>query len=109
VALPRDEASYEWTNTPWRTEPAPWNLETGLECTVGIPPTRVMVREVQRYDPPRNLGWLPRPTKGLSVVEAALQDDEDAGYVLYLDGAEPVRLSPAKNSVRRWQIRRLAN
>jgi len=91
VALPREESSPEWTNTPWRVQPESHKLEVGGRCVVGIPRTRVLVRRIQEYDPPRSLGWLPRPTAGVGVVEAGIgQDDEEAGYVLYLDGAEPI-------------------
>jgi hypothetical protein len=96
VALPCDELSAEWSNTPWRVEPDPSDLKVGSRCMVGIPPTRVVVREVQEYDPPRSLGWLPKPTIGLSVAEVGDdQDDEDVGYLIYLDGAEPVQVRRA--------------
>jgi hypothetical protein len=91
LALPRDESSPEWANTPWRVEPCLAELEVGSSCMVGIPETRVFVREVQEYDPPRSLGWLPKPTAGLSVVEnGSRQSDENAGYLIYLNGGEPV-------------------
>jgi hypothetical protein len=90
VALPRDAGSREWANTPWRVEPGAGELEAGDACRVGIPPTRVIVRAVRGYVPARDVGWLPRPTLGLSVVPAGDEDDEEAGYLVYLDGAEPV-------------------
>jgi hypothetical protein len=90
VALPRSESNPEWANTPWRVEPPPRELKAGSSCMVGIPPSRVLVREVQEYDPPCDLGWLPRPTMGLSVVDARDEDAEDAGYLVHLDGAEPI-------------------
>jgi hypothetical protein len=93
VALPWDAGSREWVNTPWRTEPDVGELETGDTCWVGIPPTRVVVRAVLRYSPARDLGWLPRPTLGLSVVAAGDKDDDEAGYLVYLDGAEPVSVT----------------
>lgn len=92
LALPRHETNPEWANTPWRVEPDPSELAVGDICMVGIPATRVLVREVQEFDPPRALGWLPKPTLGLSVVEVGdHQDDESAGYLIYVDGAEPIQ------------------
>lgn len=90
VALPRIESSQEWGNTPWRVEPSSGELKVGDSCMVGIPPTRVIVRNVKIFDPPRSLGWLPKPTAGADVVEVGRQDDEEAGYMIYLDGAEPI-------------------
>jgi hypothetical protein len=90
LALPRDESNYEWANTPWRVEPSPAELEVGSSCMVGIPRTRVMVRRVYEFDPPRSLGWLPKPTAGIGVVEVGRREDEEAGYMVYLDGAEPI-------------------
>lgn len=90
LALPRNESSLEWANTPWRVEPSPEELNAGDTCMVGIPPTRIIVRRVYEYDPPRSLGWVPKPTAGLGVVESAMLDNEEAGYLVYLDGAEPI-------------------
>jgi hypothetical protein len=91
LALPRIEASHEWANTPWRVDPSPEELEVGMSCMVGIPRTTVLVRRVYEYDPPRSLGWLPKPTAGVGVVEVgSRQEDEEAGYLVYLDGAEPI-------------------
>lgn len=97
MALPRSEASREWANTPWRVNPSPEELEAGGSCVVGIPRTRVLVRKVYEYDPPCSLGWLPKPTAGVGVVEVGLSDDEEAGYEVYLDGAEPITFEQAGN------------
>lgn len=93
VALPRDAGHHEWANTPWRAEPDPGELQADNTCQVGIPPTRVLVRAVHDYAPGRDLGWLPRPTLELSVVSVGDQNDEEAGYMLYLDGAEPISVT----------------
>jgi hypothetical protein len=93
MAFPVDDESFEWQNTPWRLEPDPSELVVGASCMVGIPPTRVVVQDVENFDPPRDLGWLPRPTLGLAVVSAGqYQDHPDAGYMLYLDGPEPIEV-----------------
>jgi hypothetical protein len=93
VALPWDADSREWVNTPWRVEPDAGELEAGATCWVGIPPTRGIVRALYKYAPARDVGWLPRPTLGLGVVPVGHEDDEEAGYLVYLDGAEPVSVT----------------
>jgi hypothetical protein len=93
VALPWDGDSREWANTPWRVEPDTGELERGDTCWVGIPPTRVIVRAVCNYAPAKDVGSLPRPTLGLSVVSVGDEDDGEAGYLVYLDGAEPVSVT----------------
>ena len=93
--FPRDPRHYDWSNTPWHLEPDSDQLETGDTCQVGIPPTRVLVREVYDFDPPEDLGSLPRPTRGLAVVAVNEQDNEDAGFILYLDGRDPISVTLA--------------
>src|SRR4051794_32558850 len=66
VAFPVDLESFEWTNTPWRLEPDADSLPQGDSCMVGIPSSPVLVRAVRRFERPWDLGWLPRPTVGLS-------------------------------------------
>ncbi|WUD77059.1 hypothetical protein OG937_37820 [Streptomyces sp. NBC_00510] len=71
---------------------------------MSIPPTRLYVGHYEEYDPPRNLGWAPAPTAGLYVVPPERWDVnvedvdmEDAGYMLYLRGAEPIQWEPVKD------------
>jgi hypothetical protein len=41
--------------------------------------------------PLRDVGWLPRPTRGLGVVPAGESENNlEAGYLIYIDGAEPI-------------------
>jgi hypothetical protein len=74
-------------------EPDAGGLEAGDACRVGIPPTRVIVREVRSYAPAKDVGWLPRPASGLSVVPIDGEGDQEAGYLVCLDGAEPVSVT----------------
>jgi hypothetical protein len=90
--LPCDEAHPEWV--PYQLEPAAPELHAGDVCTVSIPPTRLFY---EAYDPPRNLGWVPAPTAGIYVVPPENRDEEDAGCMLYLDGAEPIRIDPIED------------
>jgi hypothetical protein len=88
--LPCDDTYPEWV--PYRLEPAVPELRAGDMCTVSIPPTRVYVGYYEVYDPPRNLGWAPAPSAGIYVVPPENKDEEDAGCMLYLGGAEPIHI-----------------
>lgn len=92
LGFPRDAEAYDWCNTPWRLEPDPSELEVGDSCFVGIPPTEVRVTGIERYEPPGDFGFLPRPDYVLEVVPVDMVDDEEAGYVLYLNGEEPIEV-----------------
>ncbi|WP_405917811.1 hypothetical protein [Streptomyces sp. NBC_00728] len=99
LAFPRSSNSFEWLNTPWRIEPDAEDLNEGDVCMVGIPPTRVIVRAVHAYHPAKELGWLPRPNAGLSVVPVGeFEDDDEAGYLIYPDGAEPIVIQQISES-----------
>ncbi|MFF9281070.1 hypothetical protein [Streptomyces griseosporeus] len=119
VRVTRDEISVEW---PWgRTDPESalgWNgrraipratpagawgglfqvapggepLRAGGVCRVGIPETLVRVVDTGRYDPPLDVGWLPRPHTLLIVVPAdrAWADGDDEGDTIELEPAAPL-------------------
>jgi len=91
-ALPYGEARTEWV--PYRVEPDPAGLRVGDVCTVSIPPTRLVVGFYEEYDEPRNLGWTPAPTAGISVMPEHGLDEEYDGCVLYLGGAMPITVEP---------------
>ncbi|MFE2586728.1 hypothetical protein [Streptomyces sp. NPDC059378] len=97
VALPHGDSHQEWS--PYRLEPAASALRVGDVCTVCIPPTRLYVGHYEEYRPPRSLGWAPAPTAGLYVVppERMDLDMEDAGYMLYLGGSDPIRVEPVED------------
>lgn len=90
MGFPRDPDALDWCNTPWRLEPDSSDLQTGDPCFVGIPPTEVRVTAIEKFDPPADFGFLPRPDVVLEVVPIDLVDDEEAGYVIYLNGEEPI-------------------
>lgn len=92
-SLPCEESHAEWV--PYRLEPAASELRAGDTCVISIPPTRLHVGHYEEYDPPRNLGWTPAPVAGIYVVPPNKSEDEDAGCMLYLGGAEPIRVEPA--------------
>lgn len=92
LGFPRDSDAYDWCNTPWRLDPDPEELESGSPCFVGIPPTEVIVTSIEKYDPPADFGFLPRPDYVMELTPEATIEDEDAGYVVYMNGNEPIEL-----------------
>jgi hypothetical protein len=94
-AFPRSASDPEWL--PYRLEPAASELAEGDVCTVSIPPTRLYVGHYEEYDPPRDLGWTPAPVAGIYVVPPERSDEEDAGCMLYLGGAEPLHVEPVRD------------
>ncbi|MFI6763201.1 hypothetical protein ACIBF5_29125 [Micromonospora sp. NPDC050417] len=100
VGFPREPDGRDWSNTPWRLEPDAAELEAGELCLVGIPPTKVRVTGVEKFDPPADFGFLPRPDCVLELVPVEMSDDEDAGYVLYLNGKEPIQTELIEKSPR---------
>lgn len=92
VALPYGESDTEWV--PYRLEPAASELSAGAACKVSIPPTRVHVGYYEEYKPSRSLGWTPAPTAGMYVIPLESVDQEDSGCMLYLGGADPIRVEP---------------
>jgi hypothetical protein len=94
-SLPNGESHPEWV--PYQLEPAASDLHAGDVCTVSIPPTRLYVEHYEEYDPPRNLGWAPAPTAGIYVIPPENSGQEDAGCMLYLGGADPIRVEPVED------------
>ncbi len=93
--------SPEWTMSLFKTDPEPWNLHVGDSCLVGIPETLVRIIDIGRYDPPQDVGWLPRPHTMLVVVPADYPDEalfEDAGDTIDLDSAAPLAVELVSRS-----------
>ncbi|MGW4892513.1 hypothetical protein ACWEQL_09630 [Kitasatospora sp. NPDC004240] len=77
VALSVDLRTREWAETElFRTDPPPERLEAGDPCLLGVPPTVVHVTEVDRFDPPWDTGWLPRPELRVEVLPRGVSDRE---------------------------------
>ncbi len=79
----------------FRTSPEPWELKAGDTCLVGIPETLVRIIDIGRYDPPQDVGWLPRPHTMLVVlpIDHPIDPmDEDQGDTICLDSAEPLKI-----------------
>ncbi|MFI8501212.1 hypothetical protein ACIGFK_22355 [Streptomyces sp. NPDC085524] len=91
----------DWTTSLFRTDPEPWNLSVGDNCLVGIPETLVRITDIGRYDPPQDVGWLPRPHTLLGVVPADYPDEtvtEDDVDTIYIDSAAPVTIELVSRS-----------
>ncbi|MFJ8644787.1 hypothetical protein ACIRNI_01455 [Streptomyces sp. NPDC093546] len=98
VALGLDARTRVWGETElFRTDPAPQFLEPGDACRVGLPPTVVHVTAIDRFDPPQETGWLPRPHLAVAVLPRGLSyreypDDSHLngrGYDLHPDNGVP--------------------
>ncbi|MGW4945936.1 hypothetical protein ACWEOZ_30640 [Actinoplanes sp. NPDC004185] len=92
VGFPYASEAHGWLNTPWRLEPDASELQAGDPCFVGIPPTEVRITSIERFEPPADVGFLPRPEYALEVVPVDALEDEEAGYVLYLNSREPIHI-----------------
>ncbi|MFF3316849.1 hypothetical protein ACFYV5_15225 [Streptomyces sp. NPDC003035] len=93
-AIPRTERLHEWSGL-FRTVPDPRHLQAGDFCTVGIPETRVRVIDIGHYDPPADVGWLPRPHTMVIVVPVdhpRHPHAEAEGDTIDLESAAPLRI-----------------
>ncbi|MER7623460.1 hypothetical protein [Streptomyces sp. NPDC126503] len=93
--------SSDWTLSLFKTDPEPWNLHVDDICRVGIPETLVRIIDIGRYDPPQDVGWLPRPHTMLVVVPADYPDEalsEDDGDTIDLESAAPVTIELVSRS-----------
>ncbi|MER7676282.1 hypothetical protein [Streptomyces sp. NPDC096934] len=87
--------SSEWTMSLFKTTPEAWNLHVGDSCLVGIPETLVRIIDIGRYDPPQDVGRLPRPHTMLVVVPADYPAEalsKDDGDTIDLDSAAPLAI-----------------
>ncbi|MEU0405558.1 hypothetical protein ABZ318_36215 [Streptomyces sp. NPDC006197] len=93
--------SPDWTMSLFKTDPEPWNLQVGDSCLVGIPETLVRIIDIGRYDPPQDVGRLPRPHTMLVVVPADYSDEalsEHDGDTIDLESAAPVTVELVSRS-----------
>jgi hypothetical protein len=93
-AIPRTTADDEWGGL-FRIDPHPGHLEVGDFCLVGIPETLVRIVDIGRFDPPADVGWLPRPHTMLIVLPVGHPhdpDSEEEGDTIDLEAAAPLRI-----------------
>jgi hypothetical protein len=91
----------------WRIHPTPTDLHTGDTCELSIPPAEVVLASVERFVPPKDLGWLPRPSAALYLLPSSGDDDGEGGQALYLSPEEPIAIERlATKKARSWGFRR---
>ncbi|QOV43283.1 hypothetical protein [Streptomyces chromofuscus] len=93
-AIPRVARRGEWGGL-FQVEPHAGRLEAGGSCLVGIPETLVRIIDIGRFDPPADVGWLPRPHTMLIVLPLDHPRDphaEEDGDTIDLESAAPVRI-----------------
>jgi hypothetical protein len=89
-ALPRVDDASEWSL--FRTDPAPAELDIGDTCLVGVPEQLVEVVDVGYYDPPLDVGWVPRPYALVIVLPVGhprVPGAEEEGDTIELGSAAP--------------------
>ncbi|WP_238011836.1 hypothetical protein KZZ52_13435 [Dactylosporangium sp. AC04546] len=97
VAVPTDPSRLEWVQSPWRVEP-PVGLGVGDVCQLVIRETACIVRAVDVFETPKDVGSLPRPTSALTLAFAELPPPlrrfvDHAAFELYFTDAGPVDAS----------------
>ncbi|MFF3847108.1 hypothetical protein [Streptomyces sp. NPDC002328] len=93
-AIPHTSDNGEWGGL-FRVDPSPRHPETDDACLVGIPETLVRITDVGRFDPPADVGWLPRPHTMLIVLAVDHPHDpeaEEEGDTLDLETAAPIKI-----------------
>ncbi|MDT0464337.1 hypothetical protein [Streptomyces gibsoniae] len=93
-AIPRAVPNGEWGGL-FQVDPHAGHLEAGGSCLVGIPETLVRIIDIGRFDPPADVGWLPRPHTMLIVLPVDDPHDphaEDEGDTIDLESAAPIKI-----------------
>ncbi|MEV5310277.1 hypothetical protein [Streptomyces sp. NPDC052610] len=94
-AIPR-ATGREWGGL-FQVDPRAGDLEAGDSCLVGIPETLVRIIDIGHFDPPADVGWLPRPHTMLIVLPVDRPHDplaEEEGDTIDLDSAAPIKIEP---------------
>ncbi|WP_327001905.1 hypothetical protein OHA72_43295 [Dactylosporangium sp. NBC_01737] len=87
-AFPVEASADAWW--PYQLRPPASELRDGDPCAVGIPPLRCYVVRSQRYDPPREDGFLPRLAESIALLPVGSGDAEAAD--VWLGRGEPLEL-----------------
>ncbi|GGQ29856.1 hypothetical protein [Streptomyces roseolilacinus] len=93
-AIPRTTTADEWGGL-FRVSPPAGDLKAGDSCLVGIPETLVRIIDIGRFDPPADVGWLPRPHTMVIVLPVDHPHDphsEEEGDTIDLEAAAPLRI-----------------
>jgi hypothetical protein len=92
--VPRAALGGEWGGL-FQVGPGTGRVEVGDFCMVGIPETLVRIIDIGRFDPPVDVGWLPRPHTMLVVLPVDHPRDlhaEEEGDTIDLESAAPIRI-----------------
>ena len=95
-AIPRAVPNGEWGGL-FQVAPHARHLEAGDSCPVGIPETLVRIIDIGRFDPPADVGRLPRPHTMLIVLpadDAHAPHTENEGDTVDLESAAPIKIEP---------------
>ncbi|MFJ8945368.1 hypothetical protein ACIRG4_19415 [Streptomyces sp. NPDC102395] len=95
-AIPRATHNGEWGGL-FQIDPDAGLLEVGDSCLVGVPETLVRIVDIGRFDPPADVGWLPRPDTMLIVLPVDHPHDphaEEEGDTIDLESAAPIKIEP---------------
>ncbi|MFF7448425.1 MULTISPECIES: hypothetical protein [unclassified Streptomyces] len=93
-SIPCTAPDDEWGGL-FQIDPHPGHLEVGGYCLVGIPETLVRIIDIGRFDPPADVGWLPRPHTMLIVLPVAhprAPRAEEEGDTIDLESAAPIKI-----------------
>ncbi|MGW3725002.1 hypothetical protein [Streptomyces sp. NPDC000851] len=93
-AIPSATPNGEWGGL-FQVDPHAGRLEVGDSCLVGIPETLVRIIDIGRFDPPADVGWLPRPHTMLIVLPVDHPHDphtEEEGDTIDLESAAPIKI-----------------
>ncbi|MGW5428578.1 hypothetical protein ACWET9_15380 [Streptomyces sp. NPDC004059] len=93
-AIPRATPNGEWGGL-FRSTRMQDTWRVGDSCLVGIPETLGRIIDIGRFDPPADVGWLPRPHTMLIVLPVDQPRDphaEEEGDTIDLDSAAPVKI-----------------
>lgn len=94
--IPRTTRHGEWGGL-FQVDARTGHLKAGDSCSVGIPETVVRVIDIGRFDPPADVGWLPRPHTMLIVLPVGHPHNphaEEEGDTIDLESAAPLKIEP---------------
>lgn len=92
--VPRTTRYGEWAGL-FQIDAHAGHLEAGGSCLVGVPETVLRIIDIGRFDPPADVGWLPRPHTMLIVLPVDHPCNpyaEEEGDTIDLESAVPFKI-----------------